>query len=63
MSILTSRAVLRRVAEAQNLVDDPEFRPSLIGLFVSSLTSLWRAPAGDPDARLDAVVVALGEQI
>ncbi|MGA2493289.1 MAG: exopolysaccharide transport family protein, partial [Roseiarcus sp.] len=63
MSILTSRAVLRRVAEAQDLVDDPEFRPGLIGLFVGSLTSLWRAPAGDPDARLDAVVVALGDRI
>ena len=63
MSILTSRAVLRRVAEAQGLVDDPEFRPGLIGLFVGSLTSLWRAPAGDPDARLDAVVIALGERI
>ena len=63
MSILASRAVLRRVAEAQDLVDDPEFRPGLIGLFVGSLTSLWRAPAGDPDARLDAVVVALGDRI
>jgi len=63
MSILTSRAVLRRVAEAQNLVDDPEFRPGLIGLFVDSLTSLWRTPAGDPDARLEAVVVALGDRI
>ena len=61
MSILTSRAVLRRVAEAQDLVDDPEFRPGLIGLFVGSLTSLWRTPAGDPDARLD--VVALGDRI
>ena len=63
MSILTSRAVLRRVAEAQNLADDPEFRPGLVGLFVDSLASLWRAPASDPDARLDAVVVALGERI
>jgi polysaccharide biosynthesis transport protein len=63
MSILTSRAVLRRVAEAQNLADDPEFRPGLIGLLVGSLTSLWRAPASDPDARLDAVVVALGDRI
>ena len=63
MSILTSRAVLRRVAEAQDLADDPEFRPGLIGLFVGSLTSLWRAPAADPDARLDAVVVALGDRI
>jgi len=63
MSILTSRAVLRRVAEAQTLVDDPEFRPSLIGLFVGSLTSLWRTPAGDPDARMEAVVVALGDRI
>ena len=63
MSILTSRAVLRRVAEAQDLADDPEFRPGLIGLLVGSLTSLWRAPAGDPDARLDAVVIALGDRI
>ena len=63
MSILTSRAVLRRVAEAQDLADDPEFRPGLIALFVGSLTSLWRAPAGDPDARLEAVVVALGDRI
>jgi succinoglycan biosynthesis transport protein ExoP len=63
MSILTSRTVLRRVAEVQNLVDDPEFRPGLIGLLVGSLTSLWRTPAGDPDARLDAVVVTLGGRI
>ncbi len=63
MSILASRAVLRRVAEAQDLADDPEFRPSLIGLFVGSLTSLWRGPAGDPDVRLEAVVVALGDRI
>jgi uncharacterized protein involved in exopolysaccharide biosynthesis/Mrp family chromosome partitioning ATPase len=63
MSILTSRAVLRRVAQAQDLGDDPEFRPGLIGLFVGSLTSLWRAPAGDPDARLDAIVDALGDRI
>jgi uncharacterized protein involved in exopolysaccharide biosynthesis/Mrp family chromosome partitioning ATPase len=63
MSILTSRAVLRRVAQAQDLADDPEFRPGLIGLFVGSLTSLWRAPAADPDARLDAAVVALGDRI
>jgi uncharacterized protein involved in exopolysaccharide biosynthesis/Mrp family chromosome partitioning ATPase len=63
MSILTSRAVLRRVAQAQDLADDPEFRPGLIGLFVGSLTSLWRAPAADPDARLEAVVVALGDRI
>ena len=63
MSILVSRAVLRRVAQAQDLADDPEFRPGLAGLFVDSLTSLWRAPAADPDARLEAVVVALGERI
>jgi uncharacterized protein involved in exopolysaccharide biosynthesis/Mrp family chromosome partitioning ATPase len=63
MSILTSRAVLRRVAEAQDLADDPEFRPGLVGLFVGSLTSLWRAPAGDPDARIEAVVIALGDRI
>ena len=63
MSILTSRAVLRRVVKAQDLVDDPEFRPGLIGLLVGSLTSLWRAPAGDPDARIEAVVVALGDRI
>jgi uncharacterized protein involved in exopolysaccharide biosynthesis/Mrp family chromosome partitioning ATPase len=63
MSILTSRAVLRRVAQGQDLVDDPEFRPSLVGLFFGGLTSLWRAPADDPDARLDAVVVALGDRI
>jgi uncharacterized protein involved in exopolysaccharide biosynthesis/Mrp family chromosome partitioning ATPase len=63
MSILASRAVLRRVAEAQDLADDPEFRPGLIGLFIGRLTSLWRAPAADPDARLDAVVVALGDRI
>ena len=63
MSILTSRAVLRRVAAAQNLADDPEFRPGLLGLFVDSLASLWRTPASDPDARLDGVVVALGERI
>ena len=63
MSILTSRAVLRRVAEAQKLVEDPEFRPGLIGLLVGSLTSLWRTPAADPDARLDAVVVTLGGRI
>jgi uncharacterized protein involved in exopolysaccharide biosynthesis len=63
MSILASRAVLRRVAEAQDLADDPEFRPGLIGLFVGNLTSLWRAPAGDPDARLEAVIAALGDRI
>jgi succinoglycan biosynthesis transport protein ExoP len=63
MSILASRAVLRRVAQAQDLADDPEFRPGLVGLLVDSLTSLWRAPAGDPDARLEAVVVALGDRI
>jgi uncharacterized protein involved in exopolysaccharide biosynthesis/Mrp family chromosome partitioning ATPase len=63
MSILASRAVLRRVAQAQDLADDPEFRPGLVGLFVDSLTSLWRAPAGDPDARLDAVVVALSDRV
>ena len=63
MSILTSRAVLRRVAVAQNLVDDPEFRPGIVGLFLDSLSSLWRAPAADPDARLQAVVIALGDRI
>jgi uncharacterized protein involved in exopolysaccharide biosynthesis len=63
MSILTSRAVLRRVAQGQDLVDDPEFSPSLVSLFFGGLTSLWRAPVGDPDARLDAVVVALGDRI
>ena len=63
MRILTSSAVLRRVAEAQNLADDPEFRPGLVGLPLDSLTSLWRAPAADPDARLEAVVEALGNRI
>jgi len=63
MSILASRAVLRRVVEAQNLADDPEFRPGLVGLFVDSLTSLLRSPAGDPDARTEAVVAALGDRI
>ena len=63
MSILSSRAVLRRVVEAQNLAEDPEFRPGLVSLMVDGLTSLLRAPAGDPDARVDAVVVALGERI
>ena len=63
MSILTSRAVLSRVAKAQDLADDPEFRPGLVGLFVDSLTSLWRAPAGAPDARLEALVAALADRI
>ena len=62
-SVLASRAVLRRLAHAQDLADDPEFRPGLIGLLVDSLTSLWRPPAPDPDARFEAVVVALGERI
>ena len=41
----------------------PSSARASIGLFVGSLTSLWRAPAGDPDARLEAVVVALGDRI
>jgi uncharacterized protein involved in exopolysaccharide biosynthesis/Mrp family chromosome partitioning ATPase len=63
MSILTSRAVLSRVAKAQDLADDPEFRPGLVDLFVDSLTSLWRAPAGAPDARLEALAAALADRI
>jgi uncharacterized protein involved in exopolysaccharide biosynthesis/Mrp family chromosome partitioning ATPase len=63
MSVLTSRAVLSRLAKKQDLADDPEFRPGLVGQLVGSLTSLWRAPADDPDARLEAVVAALGERV
>jgi len=63
MSILTSRVVLRRLAQAENLADDPEFRPGLVSLFVSSLTALWRAPAADPDAQLDNLTVALGDRV
>lgn len=63
MSILTSRAVLRRLVQAQDLSDDPEFRPGLASLLVGSLTSLWRTPAADPDARLEGLVVALGDRI
>ena len=32
-------------------------------MLFGSLTGMWRAPAGDADARLDAVVVALGERV
>ena len=63
MSILTSRAVLRRVVKAQDLAEDPEFRPGLIGLLLGGLTSLWMAPAADPDERVDAVVIALSDRI
>ena len=38
-------------------------RPGLLGLLVDSLTSLWRTPAADPDARLETLVVALGERV
>jgi len=63
MSILTSRAVLRRLVKAQDLVDDPEFRPGLLSQLANNLASLWRAPAGDPDARIEGLVVALGDRI
>ena len=63
MRILVSRAVLRRLAEAQNLANDPEFRPGLLSLAFDSLTSLLRAPATNSDARLDAFVEALGKRV
>ncbi|THD44191.1 MAG: hypothetical protein E7774_11200 [Bradyrhizobium sp.] len=63
MRILVSRAVLRRLAEAQNLANDPEFRPGLLSLALDSLTGLLRAPATSSDGRLDALVEALGKRV
>ena len=37
MRVLTSKAVLRRVVVSVDVVDDPEFRPVLIGRFVAAV--------------------------
>jgi succinoglycan biosynthesis transport protein ExoP len=63
MRILTSKAVLRRLAQAQNLAADPEFQPGVATMMFEALTGLMRPSAGDADARLEGLVEALGKRI
>ena len=64
MRILVSKAVLRRLALTQNIRADPEFQPGVLAMMFDGLMSPLRgAPAGDADARLDALVEALGKRI
>lgn len=64
MRILVSKAVLRRLAMTQNLRADPEFQPGLLAMMFEGLMGPLRgAPAADAEARLDALVEALGKRI
>jgi polysaccharide biosynthesis transport protein len=63
MRILTSKAVLRRLVENQNLLEDPAFRPSAIREIFAGLTSLLHSGAPDADTRAAALVETLGKDI
>jgi succinoglycan biosynthesis transport protein ExoP len=63
MRVLTSKAVLRRVVESEDLVDDPEFRPGLIGRFVAALGSIFRGGSSHAKDPTDPIVESLGRRI
>jgi succinoglycan biosynthesis transport protein ExoP len=63
MRVLTSKAVLRRVVESEDLVDDPEFRPGLIGRFVAAVGSIFRGGSSHAKDPTDAIVESLGRRI
>ena len=63
MRILTSKAVLRRIVEAQGIVNDPDYAPGTISQIISSVTGLLSSKSSDPDSRIDGLIEALGRDV
>lgn len=63
MRVLTSKAVLRRVVESENLLDDPDFRPGLIGRMIGALSSALHAGSSQAQDPTDSMVEALERRI
>jgi succinoglycan biosynthesis transport protein ExoP len=63
MRVLSSKAVLRRVVESEDLVADPEFKPGLIGRFVAAVGSIFRGGSSHAKDPTDAIVESLGRRI
>jgi len=62
MRLITSKTVLRKLVENQNLLNDPDYRPSLLGEIIGAVSSLLRGPPS-ADARTAALVETLGKEI
>ncbi len=63
MRILTSKAVLRKLAASQNLLDDRDYRPGAIREIIAGLMSIFRSAAPSADTRTAALVETLGKDI
>jgi uncharacterized protein involved in exopolysaccharide biosynthesis len=63
MRILTSRAVLRKVVESQNLINDPDYRPGVLREILSALTGFLHSAPPSAEARTEALVESLGRAI
>jgi uncharacterized protein involved in exopolysaccharide biosynthesis/Mrp family chromosome partitioning ATPase len=63
MRILTSKAVLRKLVETQNLLSDPDYRPGALSEILAALTSVLHSGPPSVDARTAALVESLGKDI
>ena len=63
MRILASKAVLRKLIEKQDLLNDPDYRPGIVSEIVTALTGILRSGPPNLDARTEALVESLGRDI
>ena len=63
MRILTSKAVLRKLIDKQDLLNDPDYRPGLLREIVTTLTGFLHSGPPNPDARIEALVEGLDRDI
>jgi polysaccharide biosynthesis transport protein len=62
MRVMTSHAVLRAIVERENLAEDPDFKPGIVGQLIAQLASLISSkPKAGP--RLDDLAEALGKEV
>jgi uncharacterized protein involved in exopolysaccharide biosynthesis len=63
MRLLTSMAVLRRVVESEHLVDDPDFKPGLVGRIIAALGAISHTSSPLAQNPIDSIAEALGKLI
>lgn len=63
MRVLTSKAVLRKVVEAEGLVDDPDFKPGLIRRMIDALGDIFPGGSSSSRSRVDGIVETLGKLV
>jgi uncharacterized protein involved in exopolysaccharide biosynthesis len=63
MRVLASKAVLRRVVETEDLVDDPDFKPGLIRRIIAMPGEILSGASSTPRDRVDGIVEALGKLV